>query len=144
MDEWDKKYDHVTQLSKKSLLLSIDFDGTVVEHKFPLVGKFLPGAVRVLKRLQSSGHRLILNTCREDNEGPLRNKKYLSEAVVACNNVGVDFVSVNENRVEDEFRSSELRRKVYADIYIDDRNLGGFPGWDAVEMTIFGNITKDE
>lgn len=99
----------------------------------------MPHAFRVLKRLQKAGHKLILNTCREDGEGPKRNKHYLSEAIEFCRINGVTFVSHNENRLEDEFRESNLRRKVYANIYIDDRNLNGFPGWLAVELAILGD-----
>jgi SAM-dependent methyltransferase len=117
-------------MNLKGRLIAVDFDGTIVEHEFPRIGKPKPGAIETLKALMAAGAKLILNTCRED-EG---NKKFLTEAVDFCKKHGVEFVSVNENRLEDDFRDDEryLRRKPYAHIYIDDRNFGGFPGWDVI------------
>lgn len=117
----------------KSKLISIDFDGTIVHHRFPEIGDPMPEAFEVMKELIAAGHRLILNTCREDEP----RRKYLTEAVEFCKENGVTFVSVNCNRPEDEFRSVP-GRKVYANIYIDDRNLGGFPGWAEVRRIILG------
>ncbi len=110
-------------------IISLDFDGTIVEHKYPEIGEPLDGAMETLRDLIAAGHRLILNTCREDCE----KRKYLLEAVQFCKENGVEFVSVNENSLDDDFRDENyLRRKVYANFYIDDRNLRGFPGWDVV------------
>jgi hypothetical protein len=106
-------------------LISLDFDGTVVEHCYPEIGKPLFGAMETLRELANLGHRLILNTCREDTP----KRKYLTEAVEFCKEHDVEFVSVNENSLDDDFRDSGLRRKVYANTYIDDRNVGGFIGW---------------
>lgn len=107
----------------QSLLVAVDFDGTIVTHAFPKIGAPLRGAFETLRALQAAGHRLILNTCRENRPRP-----YLAEAVEFCREHGVEFVSVNENRPDDDFRDGG-GRKVYAHVYIDDRNLGGFPGW---------------
>ncbi len=60
-------------MKKNKGVLLIDFDGTVVEHKFPKIGKPLPQAFEVLKELQKEGWKLILWTCRE-NVGYLINK----------------------------------------------------------------------
>ena len=54
----------------------IDFDGTVVTHDFPAVGKDI-GSVPVLKRLVDNGHRLILFTMRSDVENPISNNVYI-------------------------------------------------------------------
>lgn len=116
----------------KSLLLSIDFDGTIVEHDYPAIGKPMPYAFEVMKELQDAGYKLILNTCREG--------KSLIEAVEFCRDNGIVFRSVNENHIDDDFRdrTSGLRRKVFAHVMIDDRNLGGFPGWLFVRKEILG------
>lgn len=42
----------------------LDFDGTIVEHKYPGIGKYNDGAFEVVKKLISAGHNVILNTCR--------------------------------------------------------------------------------
>jgi hypothetical protein len=111
------------------MLISVDFDGTIVEHEYPKIGKTMPGAFETMKALQAAGHKLILNTCREDyDEG-----RYLTDAVEFCRANGIEFRSVNCNHPEDRF-VKEGCRKVYADVYIDDRNFGGFPGWDSVRL----------
>lgn len=108
-------------------LISIDFDGTITDHQFPDIGEPQPGAMETMRDLIAAGYRLILNTCREDE----KRRAYLTEAIDFCRQHGVEFVSVNENSPEDEFRDKP-GRKVYASVYIDDRNFGGFPGWAAV------------
>lgn len=122
-----------------SKLIAVDFDGTIVHHRFPSIGEPLPHAFRVLKRLQDAGHRLVLLTCRENE----KNRGYLDEAIDYCREHGINFVSANENRREDDFRDHNMVlggcRKVYADYYIDDRIIGGFPGWLEIERFFFGN-----
>lgn len=117
-------------MNLKGRLISVDFDGTIVDHAFPNIGEPKPHAFEVLLALQAAGAKLILNTCREDED----RRKFLTEAVNFCKNKGVEFISVNENRLEDDFRDNPnyLRRKPYAHIYIDDRNFGGFPGWEVI------------
>lgn len=114
-------------------ILGLDFDGTFVEQKFPEIGRPLPGAVRTLQKLQAAGWLIVLNTCREDEPG---GRAYLTEAVEYLKKCGIDVRSVNENRVEDDVRKVGPRRKVLATVYVDDRNLGGFPGWDVVARTL--------
>jgi hypothetical protein len=111
----------------------IDFDGTIVQHKFPAVGETMPEAFEVMKELRAAGWVLVLWTCRE-NDGHKINRQFLKDAVDFCGENGIEFDGVNETPVEFEFRQEEgcLRRKAYGDVYIDDRNLGGFPGWPAV------------
>lgn len=120
----------------KNLLVAVDFDGTIVEHRFPEIGPPLPGAIETLLALQKAGHRLILFTCREDGMDS-SGRKYLAEALDFCRERGVNFVSANETMGEDDFRP-QGGRKVYADVYIDDRNLGGFPGWKKIKELLLG------
>lgn len=114
------------------MLIAIDFDGTVVEHKFPAIGEPLPHAVRVLKRIAAEGGKLVLWTCREDHPAdPAQN--YLTQAVEWLREHDIPLHAVNELPPEDEFRDYGPRRKVFAHVYLDDRNLWGFPGWLKVE-----------
>ncbi len=120
------------------LIISVDFDGTVVEHAFPHIGEPLEDVFEVLKELQDAGHILILNTCRED-VGHKIAEQYLTDALEFCKQNGVEFSSANENGPENDFRDDwPLRRKVYAHVYIDDKNLGGFPGWKVVREMLLG------
>lgn len=112
------------------MIIAIDFDGTVVEHKFPEIGEPLPNAFTVMKELQENGHKLILWTFRDGED--------LKKAVTLCKENGIRFYAVNHSKPNEDY-DKYMSRKIYADIYIDDRNLGGFPGWDAVRHMILGD-----
>jgi hypothetical protein len=103
--------------------IAIDFDGTIVEHKYPAIGKELLFAFETLRELQKQKHQLVLWTYRTGKE--------LDDAVEFCKERGVEFYAVNKNYPEEEY-DERISRKIDADVYIDDRNLGGFPGWSAV------------
>jgi hypothetical protein len=51
----------------KNLVVAVDFDGTCVTHEFPKIGKEIPNCINVLKRLQSEGAKIVLNTMRSDS-----------------------------------------------------------------------------
>lgn len=110
-------------ISGKSKIIAVDFDGTIVEHAYPKIGKEMLFAFDTLKALQRKGHKLILWTFRDGAT--------LREAVEYCRANGIEFYAVNKSYPEEEFDLS-ISRKINADIFIDDRNLGGFPGWSAV------------
>ena len=106
------------------MVIAVDFDGTIVEHKYPRIGKPLLFAFETMKQLQKQGHQLILWTYRSGRE--------LHKAVEFCKQNGVEFYAVNTNYPEEKFDEKNISRKIYADLYIDDRNIGGFPGWSKV------------
>ncbi|QRM88131.1 hydrolase [Lacinutrix sp. WUR7] len=105
------------------LILAIDFDGTIVDDAYPKVGKPKLFAIETLKKLQEDGHRLILWTYRCG--------KPLEEAVAFCKSKGIEFYAVNKSFPEEQFDASKSR-KIHADLFIDDRNIGGFLGWGEV------------
>lgn len=107
--------------------IAVDFDGTIVEHEYPKIGKIRPFAFETLKALQEKGFRLILWT--------VRNGKYLDDAVSFCKKNGVEFYAVNKNYPEEEF-TEEISRKIEADYFIDDRNIGGLMGWGEIYQTL--------
>ena len=39
------------------MIIAVDFDGTIVEHKYPHIGKEIPFAISTLKRLQAEHHQ---------------------------------------------------------------------------------------
>ena len=110
------------------LIIAVDFDGTIVEDAYPKVGEPIIFAFDTLKRLQSEGHRLILWT--------YRNGKKLDEAVAFCKKNDIEFYAVNKNFPEEEYEE-KYSRKIHADLFIDDRNVGGFLGWTAIYKLIF-------
>jgi hypothetical protein len=107
----------------KTLTLAIDFDGTIVEDAYPKIGKPNPFAFETLKKLQQDGHRLILWTYRYG--------KTLQEAVDFCKKNGLEFYAINCSFPNEEY-DSKKSRKINADLFIDDRNIGGFYGWGEI------------
>ncbi len=110
-------------IGENSIIIAVDFDGTIVEHDYPAIGKEMLFALDTLKALQKKGHRLILWT--------FRTGKFLEDAVRYCHQNGIDFYAVNKNFPEERIEDDSVR-KIQADIFIDDRNIGGFPGWSKV------------
>lgn len=111
------------------MILAIDFDGTIVTHAYPDIGREIPFAFQTLKLLQADGHQLILWTYRTG--------KRLEEAVEYCSNNGLEFYAVNRCYPEEPDEET-IARKVLADIYVDDRNLGGIPDWGVIYRKITG------
>jgi hydroxymethylpyrimidine pyrophosphatase-like HAD family hydrolase len=116
------------------MIIAVDFDGTIVEQKYPKLGKEIPFATQTLKMLQNQGHRLILWTYRSGKE--------LNEAIEFCKSKGVEFYAVNKNYPEEVF-DGNISRKIKADMYIDDMNFGGLPDWGQIFDSICnGNEAK--
>ena len=115
-------------LPNNHLIIAIDFDGTIVEDAYPNIGQPMLFAFETMKKLQNEGHRLILWT--------YRNGKKLQEAVDFCKKNGIEFYAVNQSYPE-EALDQKISRKIHADLFIDDRNIGGFPGWTTIYKQIF-------
>jgi len=113
------------------MIIAVDFDGTIVKHEYPRIGKEIPFAIDTLKRLQQSpDYQLVLWTVRQGAE--------LLEAVEYCRSRGLEFYSVNSNYPEEQTEYLEPR-KLKADLFIDDKNLGGLPDWGVIyQMIISG------
>jgi len=108
---------------KSKLVIAVDFDGTVVEHRYPEIGDVIPGAFEVLHELQEKGHKLILWTVRDGID--------LQAAIDFCLDHGIMFYAANESHPNEEF-NKYISRKIDCDIFIDDRNVGGFLGWEKI------------
>lgn len=110
------------------MVIAVDFDGTIVEDRYPDIGKEKRFAFMTLKALQKEGHRLILWTYRSG--------RTLEEAVEFCRRNGIEFYAVNKSYPEEDFNESEASRKIHADIFIDDRNIGGMMEWGKIWQLI--------
>ena len=112
--------------------IAIDFDGTIVENSYPKIGKTMLFAFETLKALQGKKHQLILWTYRSGSS--------LEEAVNFCKEHGITFYAVNHSHPEENFDYKNyfdvISRKIDADIFIDDRNVGGFLGWSKIWQLI--------
>lgn len=118
------------------MTIAIDFDGTIVEHRYPKIGGEIPFAIESLKMLQKDGHRLILWSVREG--------KLLNEAVEWCRERGVEFYAANRDYPEEEAAHQGFSRKIKADIFIDDRNLGGLPDWGDIYRMVQEKLTYED
>jgi histidinol phosphatase-like enzyme len=112
-------------------IIAIDFDGVIVPENFPHINGLMIGAKETIRDLYEAGYQLILWTARtneyldyEGNPG-----MYLDKAITFLkeNDMLQYFASINSN-VSDKYNC----RKVYAHIFIDDRDINGFVGWDKV------------
>ncbi|MDY7395957.1 hydrolase [Aureibaculum sp. 2210JD6-5] len=117
-------------IPKDPLIIAVDFDGTIVEDAYPKVGNPKLFAIETLKELQKDGHRLILWTYRYGER--------LQEAVDFCEEKGIKFYAVNKNYPEEKFQG-KVSRKINADLFIDDRNIGGMLGWGEIYKIIKNN-----
>lgn len=108
------------------MIIAVDFDGTIVEHQYPKIGRPIPFAIDTLQQLQKDGHRLLLWSVRSGD--------LLQEALMYCESKGVKFYAANKNHPEED--PSKASRKLDADMFIDDRNLGGLPDWGVIYHAI--------
>lgn len=132
------------------MYIAVDFDGTIVEHRYPDIGAPVPGAVRWLKQFIEAGAKVILWTMRSDNEshGPT-----LTQAVEYCRNNGIELFGVNNNPTQSTWTQSP---KAYAHLYIDDAaygcpllespRVGGRPfvDWDALGPIVMQKLTETD
>lgn len=114
--------------------IAVDFDGTIVENKYPKIGKPQLFAFETLLQLQKKGHQLILWTYRYGEA--------LDEAVEFCRENGLEFYAVNKSFPEEDY-DPRMSRKINVDLFIDDKNLGGFPGWSEVWSILHPEIYGD-
>lgn len=110
------------------MIIAVDFDGTLVQHRYPKIGDEIPFATETLKLLIEHRHKLILWTVREG--------KLLDEAVEWCRERGVEFYAINRDYPEENGVERGFSRKIKADLFIDDRNLGGIPDWGTIYKMI--------
>jgi hypothetical protein len=99
------------------MIYAIDFDGTIVENKFPEIGEINPEAFYFIRKLQDRGDKWILYTMREG--------ELLQEAVDFLKAFGIAPDAVNDNLPELCKAFKNNPRKVFANVYIDDHNAGG-------------------
>ena len=102
-----------TKKTRKKII-AIDFDGTIVENAFPNIGKPISDTVAFIKRHRRK-YIWILLTCREGEK--------LRDAVEFLDSIGIQFDCVNDNAPEVIERFGNNPRKIFADFYIDDKNV---------------------
>ncbi len=96
-------------------IIAVDFDGTLCENKYPDIGAPIPTVIEFVKRQKADDNIIILWTCRAGQQ--------LADAVTWCKNQGLIFDYINENVKENVAMYGGDTRKVFADVYIDDKTL---------------------
>ncbi len=110
------------------MIIAIDFDGTLCRGTYPNIGGPQPYAVEVMKKLSADGHYLIIWTCRHG--------ELLTKAINWMLDQGIPFNRVNEHNPDNLAKYGGDARKIYAHVYIDDKNLGGLPTWPEIYESV--------
>lgn len=132
-----KKYIPLRHNKDKNMTIAVDFDGTIVEHRYPEIGREIPFATDTLKMLIKEHHKLILWSVREG--------KLLDDAVEWCKARGVEFYAINKDFPEEDVeKNMHFSRKLKADVWIDDRNVGGLPDWGTIYEMITQHKTYEQ
>lgn len=119
------------------MTIAIDFDGTIVEHRYPAIGRELPFAIETLRKLTDEGHKLILWSVREG--------ELLDEAIAFCRERGLEFYAINRDYPEETAEANRhFSRKLKADLFIDDRNLGGLPDWGTIYRMVHSRLSYED
>lgn len=103
------------------MIIAVDFDGTISRGKFPAIDGEQPYAGQVLRKLHEDGHYIIIWTCRCGDQ--------LLSAINWMLERKIPFDRINDQNPDNIRQYGEGGKKVYAHCYIDDKNIGGFPGW---------------
>ncbi len=108
------------------MIIAVDFDGTIVNHEYPHIGPLKEGAEKALRAFRKAGHKIIIWTCRHsENEKAVRD--FLTKE-----NIPFDTINM-------PIPGSDLgTRKLYADIYIDDKGIRYSDNWDEIRQLIVG------
>jgi hypothetical protein len=115
---------------ERKMIIAIDFDGTIVYDRWPGIGAPIPGAVKYINQLYDDGHYIIIWTCRTGQK--------LLDTINYLLNAGVKFHRVNDDEPGNYAQYGAGGRKLYADVYIDDRQVGGLPPWKDIYEAICG------
>jgi hypothetical protein len=112
-----------------NLVIALDFDGTLChDNLFPSIGKPRMWLIEKAIYWRRLGHKVILWTCREnihpDDYSPTWPfGMYLRDAVEWCKNLGLEFDAINMNISEVNDPTAKCSRKIFADVYIDDKSI---------------------
>lgn len=106
------------------MIIAVDFDGTLHVGSWPGIGAPAPYAVETMQKLHDEGHYLIIWTCREGRQQ--------TEAVNWLLDKGIPFDRINEHEAGNIAKYGGDARKVYAHLYVDDKQVGGLPTWPEI------------
>jgi hypothetical protein len=132
---WYLELNHKREINNK--IIAIDFDNTIVEQKYPNIGNLKPSAKEIINKLYYEGFVIVIWTNRSNKR--LDERQDLTEAV--------NFLNENKIKYDEVNRNSKIVKygcypKIYADIYIDDRNLFHIDDWNIIYDEIHRRTNK--
>lgn len=110
------------------MIIAIDFDGTIHTGEYPKIGYLFPDVRKTISSLRAKGHYIIIWTCRSGED--------LQNAINWLIEKGIEFDRINDNHPGNIAQYGGNTRKIYADLYIDDKQVGGLPEWSKIEEFI--------
>lgn len=125
----------------RKLIIAIDFDGVIAELNKDwcggpnVPGNLIGGADVYIRKLHEDGHQIIIWTCRGGQN------LYLAEEFLRKHCIPYD--RINDNVASHYERFKHNTRKVHADIYIDDNQIGGIPSWEEMYKLIQEKSKKE-
>jgi ribonucleotide monophosphatase NagD (HAD superfamily) len=108
------------------MIIAVDFDGTLVEHRYPEIGVLKTGALEAMKAFKKDGHKIVIWTCRAGKE-EMAVRQFLIQN-------DIPFDSINTPAPGTDLGT----RKIYADVYIDDKGIRFEDNWDEMRRLIVG------
>ena len=116
------------------MILAIDFDATIVDSRYPNIIGLRKDAKKYINRMYDDGHYIIIWTCRTGGD--------LRMATQFLDDNGVKYHIANDNNPVETARWNNNSRKVFADLYIDDKQIGGLPSWKTIYKHVKQQSTK--
>ena len=110
------------------MIIAIDFDGTIVADQYPEIGQLKPNAKEVISKLKQEGHYIIIWTCRTSHRMHQVHDFLLEQQI--------PFDRINKSNPDNVAKYGLDTRKVYADVYIDDKSITELPEWDEIYILI--------
>jgi guanylate kinase len=114
----------------KQLTIVIDFDGTIVNERYPNIDRLKRGARECINELYDAGHIIIINSCRSGDH-----EKHMRDFLRSC---GIKYHVINNNYSPNIEKHGSDSRKLYGDIYIDEKCIfcNGIISWSHIRQTI--------
>lgn len=113
------------------MIIAVEFENVIYD---PKANKEVQGAVTTLRRLHGKGHSIILWSSQSDRQ--------LVWAVNWILKKGIPISGICTPALGELNRVDVSPRKIQADLYVESKVVGGFPGWDKVEAYVDSLTTQ--
>ena len=113
--------------------ICVDFDGTIVEHKFPAIGPVRKDVLKVLQNWRDKGAHIIISSARSAKMFGGKDSEKFKEMVAFIKKEGIPHDEIDDGTIG----------KVVADLYLDDRALNALDHpWRDLDIIINRKVFK--